>query len=236
MKKRTGIICGICILLFFTGKLHAQDEWSIDRRNMVSYDSTTRNGYTLEFFNKDPGINEEVKHRLIEAFFKVYPAEAAIYNQQTAKTVIFFMDPLYLGVAATSGNIVRFNPQWFHKNPADIDVVTHEVMHIVQAYPDNGGPWWLTEGIADYVRYTLGVDNAGANWSLTEFSPTQHYDNGYRIMARFLVWLEKNKLPGIVKQLHAGMRAKKYDSKIWKRLTGKTIDVLWADYAKNPAL
>jgi hypothetical protein len=215
---------------------HTQDDWEVDQRNMVSYDSATRHGYTLIYYNKDTAFNESLKQRMIEAFFTVYPAEATLYNKATADKVIFFMDPAYDGVAATSGNIVRFNPAWFHRNPGDIDVVTHEVMHIVQSYPDDAAPGWLTEGIADYVRYSLGIDNPGANWSLTAFSASQNYDNAYRITARFLAWLEKNKLKGIVQQLDRAMRSKHYKKAIWKRLTGKNVDDLWKEYAKNPTL
>ena len=237
MKKKFGSGIGIGILLFvFSIKCHAQNNWIIDGQNMISRDSTTRNGYTLEFLNKDPDLSDSLKHRMIEVFFTVYPAEAELYNKFTAKKVIFFMDPEYKGVAATSGDIVRFNPQWFHKNPGDIDVVTHEVMHIVQAYPNDAGPGWLTEGIADYVRYTLGVDNAGARWSLPDFSPKQHYKNAYRVTARFLVWLEKNKLKGIVTQLDAAMRTKKYNPNIWNQITGLTIDELWSEYAQKPVI
>ncbi|MEP7144701.1 MAG: basic secretory protein-like protein [Ferruginibacter sp.] len=225
------------LLLLCVVKTDAQKDWNnIDRQGMISLDTFFRKDYTLEFFNKDEFLNDSLKQRLVETFFKVYPEEADEYNKETTKKVVFFMDPGYKGVAATSGNIVRFNPQWFHNHPGDIDVVTHEVMHIVQSYPGNAGPGWLTEGIADYVRYTLGVDNAGAHWSLPDFSPKQHYENAYRITARFLAWLEKNKLQGIVRQLDAAMRTKKYDPGIWKKLTGKSVDELWRDYAENPAI
>jgi hypothetical protein len=36
--------------------------------------------------------------------------------------------------------------------PIVTGVLTHEMMHIVQSYPD-GQPGWLVEGIADYVRW-----------------------------------------------------------------------------------
>ena len=225
------------IICYTISHAHAQEDWySLPTRNIVSADTIEKKGYTLIFLNQDSALDLRVKQKLIDVFFTVYPAEADLYNTQTNKKVIFFIDPAYTGVAATSGGIIRFNPQWFHKHPGDIDVVTHEVMHIVQAYPGDAGPGWLTEGIADYVRYKFGVDNAGANWKLPDYTYKQNYQNAYRVTARFLVWLEENKHTGIVKELDAALRSKKYTPGIWKQLTGNTVDELWAEYGQNPAI
>jgi len=237
MNNKLVVIIGVIILLSSGIKSSAQDDWNhLDHNHMLSDDTISRKGYTLVFLNKDTDLSKTVKDRLIEAFFSVYPKEAKMFNKHTIKKVVFFMDPDYKGVAATSGDIVRFNPKWFHSNPGDIDIVTHEVMHIVQAYPGNAGPGWLTEGIADYVRFKFGVDNQGAHWTLPNFSTKQNYENAYRVTARFLVWLEKNKMKGIVKQLDIDMRTKTYNSQIWKQLTGKTVDELWSEYAQNPVI
>src|SRR5438045_2455694 len=122
-----------------------QDWDTIESSNIISSDSLVQGKYTLLFINKDTALNPVVKQRMIDAFFKVYPAEAKAYNPKTLQKVIFIIDPSYDGVAATSGRIVRYNPGWFHQHPEDIDVVTHEVMHIVQSYPDGAGPGWITE-------------------------------------------------------------------------------------------
>ena len=108
-------------------------------------------------------------------------------------------------------------------------------MHIVQSYPD-GAPGWLVEGVADYVRYKLGVDNAGAGWSLTPFNPKQNYTNAYRITARFLVWAEKKYSKKLVKKMDAAMRNQTYQPELWTKLTGKTVDELWKEYANDPAI
>lgn len=199
-------------------------------------DSIYSEGYSLIFVNKAPAFDATVKQRMTNAFFKVYPQEAKRFNPNTAKKVVFVIDPAYDGVAATSNDVVVYNPEWFRKHPGDIDVVTHEVMHIVQAYPNGSGPGWLTEGIADYVRHTMGVDNKGAGWELPAFSEKQHYRQSYRVMARFLVWLENNERKDIVDLLDKSMRTKKYTPGIWKQLTGKTLDELWAAYAQKPGI
>lgn len=196
----------------------------------------TRNGYTLTFYNNAADFNPEVKKRMVETFFKVYPELAKTYNPQTLVKVTFSIDTAYKGVAATGGGKVVYNPEWFKKHPGDIDVVTHEVMHIVQNYGNGAGPGWLTEGIADYVRYKFGVDNPGAGWSLTPFKPDQSYKNSYRITARFLNWIENKRKEGIVLILDAALRSHTYTADIWKENTGSTLDELWATYAQNPEI
>lgn len=194
-----------------------------------------KKGLTLTFINEDKTFSPALKTRMVETFFHVYPQLKKEYNENTNKEVTFVIDTAYKGVAATGGDRVSFSPEWFKKHPEDIDVVTHEIMHIVQAYGDGGGPWWVTEGIADYVRYKFGVDNAGAKWTLPNYKEGQKYDNGYRITARFLAWLEKSN-PGIVKTLDKNMRDHSYKNEIWKAQTGKTLDELWTAYTQNPVL
>lgn len=192
-----------------------------------------KKGYTLIFKSNDPSFNPELKKRMIKTFFQVYPILAKDFNKNADKLVTFHIDTAYKGVAATGGGRIVYNPKWFLKHPGDIDVVTHEVMHVVQNYGSGGGPGWLTEGIADYVRYKYGVDNPGANWALPAFEPKHNYKNAYRITARFLNWLELNGHRSIVVRLDAAMRNHTYKDTIWKNLTGKTIDELWAMYAAS---
>jgi len=125
-------------------------------------DTITREGYTLVFNNLQPDFDTITRRRMIDAFFNVYPKEARRFNAHTAQKVVFSIDPGYDGVAATSGDRVSYNPKWLKDHPEDIDVVTHEVMHIVQAYK-HSVPGWLTEGIADYARYVYGVNNQKGN-------------------------------------------------------------------------
>jgi hypothetical protein len=224
---------------FFTivasGVSIAQEDWNhISTHDIVSSDTIKKGKNTLIFINKEAGFSNEVKQRLIKVFFRVYPKEVKIYNKSSISKVIFIIDPAYKGVAAAGGDIVRFDPRWFGKNPNDIDVVTHEVMHLVQSYPNEAGPGWITEGIADYVRYTLGIDNDGANWKLPEYSTKHSYTDAYRVTARFFYWLERQGNKGFVKKLDYSMRTKAYNDSFWKENTGKTLDQLWQEYSKDP--
>jgi hypothetical protein len=207
-----------------------------DRTPFITKDSISKKGYTLIFINKDSTFSHNEKQRLIKTFFAVYPEEANRFNPKTAKKVTFIIDPSYIGVAATSGAVTRFNPRWFKKHPQDTDVVTHEVMHIVQDYHKGHTPGWLTEGIADYARYTYGINNKAAGWTLPDYNPKQSYKDSYRVTARFLVWLQKDISRNIVDKLNAILYKGTYTSNTWKQLTGKTVEELWKMYAKNPKL
>ena len=193
-------------------------------------------GYKLTFINYDASFDTVEQQRMVKTFFTVYPELAQTYNPKTLKSVTMVIDTAYNGVAATANGRVTVSNKWMHKRPEDIDVVTHEVMHIVQDYGHSHGPGWLTEGIADYARYKFGVNNAAANWTLPDYKPTQNYDNAYRITARFLVWIEAKVKPGAVKILDQQMRDHTFTDNTWKDLTGKTVDELWKDYSANPAI
>jgi len=199
-------------------------------------ESFKKKGNTLTFITQDNTFSPAVKARLIETFFKVYPELKAQFNPNASKEVTFVIDTAYKGVAATSGTVVSFSPVWFQKHPGDVDVVTHEVMHIVQAYGENAGPWYITEGIADYVRYVYGVDNAGAKWTLPNYKEGQKYENGYRVTARFFAWMEKHGYAGIVKKIDKSMRDHTYTDETWKAQTHKTLNELWSSYISDPTL
>ncbi|TJZ50880.1 secretory protein [Sphingobacterium olei] len=207
-----------------------------DLKSAVDVDTITKGKFTLVWINKDKDFSPTLKQELIEVYFLNYPKQAKKYNKNTRKSVTFVIDPDYDGVAAAAGGVIRYNPAWFVKNPRDIDVVTHEIMHIVQEYPHRAGPGWITEGIADYVRHVMGVDNEGANWKLTEFNEKHSYKDAYRITARFFYWIEQNYDKKLVVKLDKAMRTKQYTPDFWKKNTGKTIDELWTSYAQNPKL
>lgn len=225
------------VFCFATLSVLAQGDWNrIGTEGIISKDSIKKKGYTILFINKDSGFSAVTRQRMIDTYFKVYPKEAKRFNKKTMKMVTFIIDPGYTGVAAAGGGIVRVNPKWMADHPEDLDVVTHEAMHIVQSYPRGAGPGWLTEGIADYVRYVYGVNNEAGKWSLPKYDTSHHYTKAYRVTARFLVWVEKNYNKKLVDKLDNAMRTKTYKPEIWKELTGKSLDDLWGEYAKSPVI
>lgn len=216
---------------------HAPVSPLADEPGVLSSQAIKRGGYELVFVNKDPALSPAMRERMIEVFFRVYPAEAARFNPAAPAQVTFVIDTEYRGgAAAGQGNVVRFNASRLRELPRDIDVVTHELMHVVGNYTADLGPEWLVEGIADYARYRFGVDNAGGDWSLPDVTEHQHYTDSYRVMARFLVWLEARRKPDLVKTLDAALRGNRYTPELWARETGASLDDLWTQYLADPAI
>lgn len=126
----------------------------------IAQDSTVqtikRGPYTLTVINKDPSFDEGERQRLIETFFTVYPQEAKRFNPKTLRKVTFLIDPSYEGVAETDNGQCRYNPKWLTDHPEDIDVVTHEVMHIVQDYHHDNDPGWMRRCVTAAIRRNCG--------------------------------------------------------------------------------
>jgi len=225
MNKALFVFLVTAITFCFKADLNAQDK-----------ETFKENGLILNFSSLEPSFDPALKKRMVETFFKVYPLLMKEYNDTAATEVNFVIDTAYKGVAATARGRIMYSPVYFKKNPGDIDVVTHEVMHVIQNYGRRSGPGWLTEGIADFVRYKFGVDNPGAGWTLPEYKNTHKYTDSYRITARFFAWLENHGNKGLVKKLDASLRGRTYTEAIWQTETGKTLDELWKAYSENPVL
>jgi hypothetical protein len=205
-------------------------------QNYPLKDSIEEKGFKLLFLSNDSTFSPVVKTAMIKTFFTVYPPLVERFNKESLRRVVFIIDKAYDGIAVAFNGWVVFNPKWFAGNPKDFDVVTHEVMHIVQNYGNNNVPGWVTEGIADLVRYRYGINNAEANWSVPDLQPDHHYTSSYSVTARFFAWLEERKDPLIIDKLNMAAHTGKYHDNIWVELTERTIDQLWEEYKSMPEL
>lgn len=208
-------------------------------KNWISVDTIRKGDYQLVFINKNSSFNPAIQKELIDTYFKVFPILVTTFNDKTPHDVLFVTDTAYQGVAEASGNRILFSTNYMNANPTDIDIVTHEGMHLVQGYAYGSGPVWLTEGIADFIRYKYGVDNIGSKWFLPDLRPEDNdikYENSYRITARFFEWINQKIKPGLIIQIDKELRNHTYKQNTWVRLSGKSIDELWNEYAKNPKL
>jgi hypothetical protein len=203
-------------------------------KNWTSVDTIRKDGYQLVFINKNSDFSPTTKQDLINTYFTVFPQLVSMFNDKTTHEVVFVTDTAYKGVAEASGNRILFSTKYMNAHPYDVDIVTHEGMHIVQGYGYGSGPVWLTEGIADFIRYKYGVNNIGSKWYLPAFKPTQSYKDSYRVTARFFEWIDQKVKPGMIVQIDKELRNHTYTEATWASLSGKNLDELWADYAKNP--
>lgn len=130
--------------------------------------------------------------------------------------------------AATGGDTISVNAAYVNDHEDDRGMMIHELTHVIQAYPrqkeDLG---WLTEGIADYIRFWKFEPQVRQRPIDKEHAS---YRNSYRIAAAFLGWLVETHDKQIVTKLNARLRAGNADATIFDELLGKSVDDLWKDF------
>ncbi|HXG62002.1 MAG TPA: basic secretory protein-like protein [Planctomycetota bacterium] len=149
------------------------------------------------------------------------------FTPPQAVTIVF--EKHRKGIAATSGTTIRVAADWVKRHPGDTGMIVHELVHVVQSYR-GGGPGWVTEGIADYIRYFHYEKK-------TVFPPEQRrgsYRDGYRTAASFLAWLAETHDKDLIRKLNAAMRGGSYSDDLFKEWTRKDLRTLWEDYVSAP--
>lgn len=133
------------------------------------------------------------------------------------------------GVAHTMKADLHISAEWVtQKAPNDYGMVIHELTHVVQDYRAKG-EFWVTEGIADYIRYFQFEPGAKTFRPIPEKS---RYQQGYGTSAAFLAWLEKEKCPGIVRKLNAASHDGQYRLELFQQLCGADLETLWQEYVR----
>lgn len=196
--------------------------------------TTTPTGYkqpisALVDINDAPDLKEWAT-RAANFALKWYPEidrQLASENFDAPRTfVLVFRDGD--GVAATSGHTITINAKFVRKHPDDIGMVAHELVHVIQKYPRGFG--WVTEGIADYIRYYV-VEPDSKN---ARFNPDrQDYKGGYQPAAALLNWIEKTRGPGIVAKLNQALRNGKYDKDTFKTIVGDDAETMWGKFKES---
>ena len=128
------------------------------------------------------------------------------------------------GIAYTTGAKITVVADWIRKHPDDFGMVIHELCHVVQSY--KGGVGWLTEGIADYVRYFKYEPKP----TPPKIGAKAKYTDGYKTSATFLAWIEKSKDKEIIRKLNELLRTGKYKEDVFKEWTGSDLDALWKEF------
>jgi hypothetical protein len=142
------------------------------------------------------------------------------------------------GVAETLGTEVSGNSDWFRKqlDGEAVGAMVHELVHVVQQYGDREPerfPGWLTEGIADYVRFFVFEPNyhgADDTWLAKQDLSKVRFDGAYRQTANFLDWVTRKYDPQIVEKLNAAARRGDYSEAIRKERAGKSVEELGEEW------
>lgn len=129
--------------------------------------------------------------------------------------------------AWASGAEISINGKWIAEHPEDFGMVVHELVHVVQGYPDAGAHGWLVEGIADYVRWWKYEPEAPR----TTYAKGQTYRDGYRVTAAFLAWATFALDRRVVPALDLALRKGKDPAKAFEDATGRTFEKAWEEYA-----
>lgn len=116
-------------------------------------------------------------------------------------------------------------------------VLVHEMTHV--ALLDNASlsskscPFGWVEGLADYAFYKLVGTNG---WGCPECNiENPHYTFGYSCAGAFLLYVESRFGSNVIQQLSAEIRRQNYSDAFFAETTGKSLDILWADFQNTPA-
>lgn len=165
---------------------------------------------------------------------EVYPKIAAALPSDgyvPAREVTLYFKVMTGAPAFTAGRKITINWQYVKGHLDDWGMVAHELTHVIQHYGrGNKDAGWLTEGIADYVRYY--VIEPGTRQG--RFNPDRAtYKGGYQPAAGMLNWLEKTKGPGFVVKLNDRMRSGRYTPELFKEMAGGDPDEMWEKFKES---
>jgi hypothetical protein len=135
------------------------------------------------------------------------------------------------GVAYTAGGTITCSAKWFTDHADDVGAVIHELCHVVQGYHSKQPPGWVTEGIADYVRW-FNFEPESRHPRLNHPNKAKYTDS-YQTTAAFFDWIVKNKDPQFVTRLNAAARQGKYEPGLFKEFAGKPVEELWSEFIQT---
>jgi len=99
--------------------------------------------------------------------------------------------------------------------------------NVIQSYPKNNQPW-ITEGIADYIRWSL-YEKKNLDWFRLSNTLTE-CKNDSKATAGFFLWLETKKNPKILRRINTALREQRYNDGLFETVTGEDLKTLWAEY------
>jgi hypothetical protein len=137
--------------------------------------------------------------------------------------------------AYASGGTITINGKWITDHPDDLGMVIHELVHVVQQYPNSRNkPGWLVEGIADYIRWWQYEPELHATSGKTKINPEKSkYTDSYRTTAMWLAWCSRKYDMRLVPILDLSMRKAENPMPVFEKLTGKTAESLWKEFVES---
>jgi hypothetical protein len=140
------------------------------------------------------------------------------------------------GIQTSAATGIVYLPiEYFNAYPHDWGAIMHELTHVAQNYP-GGQPAFVVEGIADYIRFSLGGSLPAGNPPFESYDrarcpASEDYTSGYGCAAALLAYVQDVYHKDAPRAVHAlGVRNQgwTYSSEL-HRLTGKYASTLWAE-------
>lgn len=192
-----------------------------------------------------PGLRTWIEDELLPVIQEWYPRLVELLPSEgykaPAHVEFFFPAKIRDGIPAYAHrNRVTVNAEWLsgQLQGEGKGCIVHEMVHIVQNYGIAGSinpnptptPGWVTEGIADYVRWFIFEKGSrGARITRGNF-PRCRYDASYRITANFFDWVTRTYDQDFVRKLNAAAREGRYSAAVWKESTGKSVEELGEEW------
>lgn len=196
-----------------------------------------------------PDLLPWTEKELMPVVFEWYPKIAKMLPSAGYKekdSVLFeFRDDMDGTPAYAAGGRVALSIPFFRgqlQNEAK-GAVVHELVHVVQDYwrarrgnrEAKPTPGWVTEGIADYIRWFLyEPQSKGAEITEGNFA-NANYDSSYRVTGNFLNWVVAKHDKDLIRKLNEAAREGRYSEDFWKQRTGRTVEELNVDWKTESA-
>ncbi len=166
--------------------------------------------------------------RLAEQWYPTVTMLLATEDFKAPANIVIRILPDASAPAYASGNTITVNGKWITQRPDDFGMIIHELVHVVQQYPQSKfKPGWLVEGIADYIRW----------WRYEPEAPRRRIDpaqakltDGYTTTAAFLAWSSARYDRRLVPALDRALRKAEDPEPVFKSVTGKEMNALWDEF------
>lgn len=143
---------------------------------------------------------------------------------QTRGTTVFLSSTW---LAAPSGD-----QEWYARSATNLaPILVHEMAHVLQRHPHRNARHWI-EGLADYTRYKLLGTNGWARPRCDSEYP--HYTSGYWCAGAFLLHLDEQHGPTLIRHLHSTLLDRRYSDRFFLEHTGQSLEGLWTKFKKSP--
>lgn len=182
-------------------------------------------------------VETQLKPVVLEWYPKIVTMLPSPHYKAPSQITLTFRNDVQPGTPAyATGSRIVMSAPWF-KNQLNREAkgcVVHELVHVVQNYwlasrvnPDpKRTPTWVTEGIADYIRWFLyEPESKGAHYPPERIKQMKH-DASYRISANFIDWVSRNHNQELVRLINEAARQGRYHDSLWKKHTGQSLEEL----------